>query len=120
MERQNILVCDDEEGVRKSAELILSDKYNIIYASSGREALGIIKNTPNIKAVLLDIKMPHISGIEILKEIKQQDKELPVIIVTGYQSFETAAEAIKYGASNYVVKPLESKTLLEALEKAVL
>ena len=119
MAKEKILICDDEEGVRKSLSLILSEKYSVVFAENGEEALQILKNSADIKVVLLDIKMPRKSGLDVLKEIKSHNKQLPVIIVTGYQSVETAAEVIKNGASNYIVKPFDSKVVLDIVRKTV-
>lgn len=116
MEKQKLLICDDEEGVRESLNLILSEKYNLAFAKNGDEAIQTLRSYPDIKAVLLDIKMPKKSGLDVLKEIKSLNPEVPVIIVTGYQSVETAAEAIKAGAANYIIKPFESKPVLEAIQ----
>ncbi|MFH1868669.1 MAG: response regulator [Candidatus Omnitrophota bacterium] len=119
MQKDKILICDDEEPVRKSLGLILSDRYDLIFAEGGNEALDILKTNLGIKMVLLDIKMPEKNGLAALKEIKSYNNEVAVIIVTGYQSIEAAAEAIKSGASNYIVKPLDSKNVLDTIEKSL-
>ncbi|NQT90106.1 MAG: response regulator [Candidatus Omnitrophica bacterium] len=114
-----ILICDDEEAVRESLGLILSEKYDLVFAKDGGELIQLLKATPDTKAILLDIKMPEKNGIEVLGEIRSFNSDIPVIISTGYQSVETAAEAIKAGACNYIVKPFETDAVLEALQKAV-
>lgn len=119
MQKKKILICDDEEGVRESLRLILSDRFDLVFAENGDKAIETLKSNPEITAVLLDIKMPERNGIEVLKEIRSCNDDVSVIIVTGYQSVETAAEAIKSGASNYIVKPFESKTVLETIEKTL-
>lgn len=119
MQKQKLLICDDEEGVRESLNLILSERYDLVFTENGEEAIQALKSYPDIKAVLLDIKMPRKSGLDVLKEIKSLDNEIPVIIVTGYQSVETAAEAIKAGAANYIIKPFESKPVLESVQKVL-
>lgn len=119
MQRQRLLICDDEEGVRESLRLILSEKYDLAFAENGQEAIRAIQSSPDMKAVLLDIKMPGKNGLEVLKEIKSFNNQMPVIIVTGYQSVEAAAEAIKAGASDYITKPLESRSVLGILQKAL-
>lgn len=119
MQKQKLLICDDEEGVRGSLSLILSENYDLVFAENGRQAVQALKSSPDIKAALLDIKMPGKNGLEVLKEIKSFNKEVPVIIVTGYQSVEAAAEAIKAGAANYIIKPLESKSVLETVQEVL-
>ena len=113
-----ILVCDDEEGIRESFKLILDEDYQLKFANNGLEALDMLKSfTPDL--MLLDIKMPKLHGMEILKEVKKLKPALPVIIVTGYQSVEMAQEAIKNGAADYIPKPFESKQILKAVQTAL-
>lgn len=119
MIKPGVLICDDEESVRESLKLILSKAYSLYFAASGEEAMQVLMAYPYIKTVLLDIKMPRRNGIEVLKDIRSYDSGISVVIITGYQSVETAAEAIREGASNYLVKPFESKTVLDIVAKAV-
>lgn len=113
--KPTILVCDDEEGIRESFKLILADTYHLKFANNGLQALDLLKDfTPDV--MLLDIKMPKVSGIEILKQIKKLKPSLPVIIVTGYQSVETAQEALKNGAADYIPKPFDTKHILNSIE----
>lgn len=119
MAKEKILICDDEENIRKSLKLILSDKYDTVVVGNGEEAIRRIYTDPDIKAVLLDIKMPGKNGLDVLKKIKSCNK-VSVVIVTGYQSVEAAAELAKAGATRYITKPFESEDVLEAVEKAIL
>ena len=113
-----ILVCDDEEGLRESFKLILSDHYQLRFAINGLDALEQLNTfTPDL--MLLDIKMPKLHGMEILKQVKQLKPTLPVIIITGYQSVEMAQEAIKNGAADYIPKPFDSKQILKAIEASL-
>jgi len=119
MLKEKILICDDEKGVRESLKLILSEKYNLLFAENSRDVMQLLNSVPDIKLILLDIKMPKKSGLEALKEIKSYNNAISVIIITGYQSVETAAETIKSGAANYIIKPFESKSVLEAVENVL-
>lgn len=114
MPKPIILICDDEEGIRESFKLILADSYELKFAHNGPEALEILKSL-NPSLMLLDIKMPKMHGLDILKEVKKAKPKLPVIIVTGYQSVEMAQEALKLGAADYIPKPFESKQILKAV-----
>ena len=110
--RKKILICDDEYGVRESLRLILEDGYDLDFASSGAEAARKVKNT-HFDGILLDIKMPAKDGLETLEEIREISTDIKVIIVTGYQSVETASKAVKLGAIDYITKPFESSEVLE-------
>ena len=116
--KHTLLICDDEEGLRESFKLILADTYNLRFANNGLQAIDLLKTfTPDV--LLLDIKMPKINGLEVLKQIKKLKPKLPVIIVTGYQSVETAQEALRNGASDYIPKPFESKQILKAVAQVL-
>ena len=117
--KQKILICDDEEGIRESLKLILEDDYELILTDGGEQCLDCLKNAKDIPMVLLDIKMPRNSGLEILAEIKQNYPQIKVIIITGYKSVETAAEATRLGASGYIVKPFKSDEILETVRRNV-
>lgn len=114
-----ILICDDERGTRESLKLILKDRYELSFAENGVEALSMLTAGAAPDLLLLDIKMPKIHGLEILKKIKAEKPKLPVMIVSGYQSTEIAKEALKAGACDYVPKPFESKTILSAVLSAL-
>ena len=107
-EKPRILICDDEEGIRESLNLILKDKYRLLFAKNGEECLNTLSKEKGIPLVLIDIKMPKQNGIEITKEIKRLHPEIKIIVVTGYASAEIAAEATSAGADDYIVKPFES------------
>ena len=116
--KPTILVCDDEEGIRESFKLILEEQYQLRFVTNGLEALELLKSSsPDL--MLLDIKMPKMHGMEILKQVKKLKPSLPVIIVTGYQSVEMAQEAIKNGAADYIPKPFESKDILKAIQATI-
>ena len=113
---KKILIIDDEEGIRESLRLILSDNYDLIVTDSGEQGLESLKNEESIGLVLLDIKMPKINGLDVLKEIKKQRPDVNVIMVTGYKSVDTAAEATKLGASSYIVKPFKADEILDSVK----
>ena len=114
---KKILICDDEEGIRESLNLILSEHFNLILVENGRQCLDTLKTAKDIGLVLIDIKMPQISGLDVLKQIKETQPSLPVIVVTGYKSVETATEAVRLGASGYIVKPFQSNEILATVRK---
>jgi len=117
MQTKKILICDDEEGIRESLKLILDEKYTLVVTDHGNQCLDVLKNDKDIGLVLLDIKMPQMSGLEVLEEVKKINPDVPVIIVTGYKSVETASEAVRLGATGYVVKPFKSDEILATANK---
>jgi DNA-binding NtrC family response regulator len=119
MRHKKILVCDDEKGVRESLSLILSDKYDVVFTQDADDALKQINTKKDIALILLDIKMPGKNGIEALKDMRSCGIGIPVIIITGYQSIEAVSEITRQGAADYITKPFDSKTVLEAVEKAL-
>lgn len=103
-----ILIVDDDKSVRYFLDLFLKKKgyQNVIAVESGQEALDIIKKE-DIKLVLLDVRMPGMDGIEVLRNIKQIRNETAVIMVTAFPDEEKAKEAIKEGAYDYIIKPFD-------------
>ena len=112
-----IMICDDEEGIRESLKLVLGDHYDLVAVDSGEQALHTLANAKDITTVLLDIKMPKVNGLDVLQEIKSKYPKVKIIMVTGYRSVETAAEASRLGASGYIIKPFKAEEILEAVKK---
>ncbi len=101
-----ILVVDDEKGNRDFFRLVLSEWYQVQTASSGESGLARIRaQSPDI--VLLDLKMPGMDGIEVLREIKKIDKNIVVVMLTAYGTMETARIAMRLGAYDYLTKPFD-------------
>ncbi len=114
----NILIVDDEIGPRESLRMILKPNYNVFTAENGNEAIKIIQQI-NIDVATLDLKMPGLSGIETLKEIKRIDPDIMVIIITGYGTLKSAIEAIRYGVFDYIPKPFNVPEIMCILDKAI-
>jgi two-component system response regulator HydG len=116
---QTILVVDDEQANRVTLERILSrEGYRVIHAPSGRTAMEVLRGRA-VDAVLTDLKMPGISGIDLLKAAKKLDPDLEVVVMTAYGTVETAVEAMKEGAYDFVSKPLKRIDLVRTLRKAL-
>lgn len=114
-----ILVIDDEKIVLNSCTRILSDEqYEIHTVQTGAEGLQKLKDE-KFDIVLTDLKMPEISGIEILKRIKEFYPGTIVIMMTGYSTVQTAVEAMRLGAYDYVPKPFTPEELVQAVDKAI-
>ncbi len=114
-----VLIVDDEEGIRESLKLILSDHYDLVVTDSGEQALRLVEGDPAIGLVLMDIKMPKVSGLDVLKAMKAKRPNLNVIMVTGYKAVETAGEAARLGAVGYIVKPFKSNEILQTVQKNI-
>jgi len=115
---RKILIIDDEEGnVRVLSMSLRSDGYDVVTAYSGEESLEVFhKESPDI--VLTDLKMPGMSGLEVLKQIKTSSPETEVIIITGHGDIDSAIEALQYGASDFINKPIRDEGLSIALKRA--
>ena len=104
--KPRILICDDERGVRESLKLILEREYHLAFATNGQEALEHLERQEADLAIL-DIKMPQLNGLEALRALKQLRPGLRILMITGYESGDVAAEAIQLGADDYLTKPFE-------------
>ena len=117
-EKANVLVVDDDLGPRESMRMILKPLHNVFIAEDGLSALQIIKEQP-IDLVTLDLRMPGMQGIDVLKEIKKFNPNIEVIIVTGFGSLKSATEAMKYGVKGYITKPYNLSEITSIVEKAI-
>lgn len=118
MDMDKILLIDDEEDILDVLSLSLrSDGYNVITAPSGEKGLEAFeKESPLI--ILTDLKMPGMDGLEVLKRIKNSNPDVEVIVVTGHGDMDSAIDALRYGASDFVNKPVREEALQIALKRA--
>ncbi|HUS73630.1 MAG TPA: sigma-54 dependent transcriptional regulator [Sedimentisphaerales bacterium] len=115
----NILIIDDEETMRDSCRQTLSrDGHGIEVAESGSKGLSLLE-AESFDLVILDLKMPGLSGMEVLKKIKQNDPEAMVIVITGYATVESAVEAMKRGAYDFIPKPFTPDSLRVIVKRAL-
>jgi DNA-binding NtrC family response regulator len=118
MQGQSILVVDDEPDMRLALTHALSRSGHVVEtACSGYEALEKFKRD-EFGLVITDVKMPEMSGMKVLEEVKELSPQIPVIMITGYGTVNNAVEAMKEGASDYILKPFDSETLDAAVKKA--
>lgn len=113
-----ILIVDDDEAFRSEFKELF-DEYDVVEASDGRSALRLLKPANDIGLILLDVNMPGISGIEVLKEIKKTDPDVGIIILTGYSSKDIAIKALKAHADDYIEKPIDLNKTKEIIEKTL-
>lgn len=113
-----LLVVDDEEGPRASLKIVFKNDFDVQLAANGKEALELAKSKSPAVAIL-DILMPGMSGVELLKELKALDEDMEVIMLTAYETLETARQALRFGAREYLNKPFDIPALRAAVNKAV-
>jgi two-component system, NtrC family, nitrogen regulation response regulator NtrX len=116
---KSVLVVDDEKSIRDSIRMILEyDKYDVQFAGDGPSALAKAAATV-FDVVLLDIKMAGMDGLRVLKSMKENSPELPVVMISGHGTIETAVEATKLGAFDFLQKPLDRERLLITVRNAI-
>lgn len=118
--RPVILTIDDDSIIRKSIRAYLEDhEYTVLEAENGRIGLELY-NTEQIDLILVDLRMPEISGLQVLSEVRRQNPDLPLIVISGGGGLDDVVEALRLGASDYLLKPLNDMSmLLHAIEKGL-
>jgi DNA-binding NtrC family response regulator len=118
--KANILIVDDEQVVRLShLRSLATADFDAAAAGSGAEALHLMDRYP-FEVVFLDLRMPDIDGIAVLKTIKRKWPDCEVIIITGYPTIDTAKQAVRLGAYHYLVKPVSPDDVVKAANAALL
>ncbi|MDH3567025.1 MAG: sigma-54 dependent transcriptional regulator, partial [Desulfobacteraceae bacterium] len=113
-----ILVVDDENGVRQSFNMVLKDKYNVLLAETGQEAMDIFRKN-SVDLILLDILLPDIDGLDLLSELVETDPNTDIIMVTAVNEIQSAVKAIKLGAYEYIIKPFVVDDVLTVIRRAL-
>lgn len=117
-EKPTLLIVDDEPGPRESLRIVFKDRYYCVLAPSGREGIEYAR-THTVDAAILDIKMPDLSGVDVLRELKEIDPDVECVMLTGYETIETARAAVRYGAADYLNKPFDVFSVREVLDKCI-
>ena len=116
---KTVLLADDDENLRRVLEFQLAEAgYKVLSAADGTEALDLFTNG-DTDCVITDLRMPKLSGLELLEKIKVLNPELPVIVITAFGEVETAVAAVKAGAFDYINKPFNRDDILLTLERAL-
>lgn len=113
-----VLVVDDEIGPRESLRAILKPEHQVLIATTGEQAIKVVEEAP-VDVVLLDLRMPGISGICVLERIKALNPDIEVILITGYASYETVLGALRLHAFDYIPKPFNIPELRNKVRLAV-
>lgn len=113
---ERILIVDDQFGIRILLnEILVKEGYTTFQAANGEEALKFLENDPHL--VLLDMKIPGMDGIEILKRMKKQNPDIRVVIMTAYGELDMIQEALDLGALTHIAKPFDIEEIRVAVKK---
>src|SRR6266404_4367330 len=118
VERPTWLIVDDEPGPRESLRIVFKDRYQCVTATCGREGIEYAR-AHTVDAAILDIKMPDLTGVDVLRELKEIDPDIECVMLTGYETIETARAAVRYGAADYLNKPFDVFSVRESVGKCM-
>ncbi len=114
-----ILIVDDEKKIRHILSIMLKLKgYHVQEAENGKQALMRLEKE-SFDVIITDLRMPEMDGFQLLEQVKSSDSPIPVIVITAYATIESAVEAMKKGAVDYITKPFEEEQIILAVEKAI-
>jgi two-component system response regulator YesN len=118
-----VFVVDDEEHVRKTVGLALAQGgYEVLEAADGEEAIAVIQSYPTgfpVHAIICDIDLPKVNGKDLIAFIRAKLPSVPVIVLTGYPDVQGATSLFKQGVVDYLIKPSQAQTLLDAVRRAI-
>ncbi|MEN6545809.1 MAG: response regulator, partial [Armatimonadia bacterium] len=118
MTKPLVLVIDDEVGPRESLRMILKNRYDVMLADGPEQGLKMAADArPDV--VFCDIKMPEMEGPEVLRRLKELDSEVQVALITAYAAVDTAQQAVRYGAIDYITKPFSVQDIMLVADRAV-
>jgi two-component system, sensor histidine kinase and response regulator len=116
--RRTLLVVDDELGPRQSLHMVFKDEYEVLLADGGEQAVDLARNhRPD--AAVLDIRMPGMNGVQVLAKLREIDPAIQVVMLTAYETVETARQALRLGACDYLTKPFDLATMRSAVATAM-
>lgn len=122
MRKKVLLVVDDEprsrEGIKKTILKESLEQYEVLTAPNAKEALETMDGE-KVNVLITDIKMPEMTGLDLLRKLKEKAKDPVVIVISAYSEFDYAHQALELGVVNYLLKPIPKKKLMEAVEKAI-
>ncbi len=119
MSEYKILVVDDEAKMRRLLEILLKQMgYDVYQAENGHKALVVLSEL-NVDLIITDLKMPQLDGLGLIRKLHEQNSDIPIIVITAYGTVETAVEAMKYGACDYIVRPFELETVEAAVKRTL-
>lgn len=117
--QKSILIVEDEKIVREGLARALSHNYKTYMAANGREAMEILNKNNDIRVVISDLKIPEVDGLDLMEKIRTLNKKIDVIFVTAFFSIESAVNAMRKGAFDYMTKPVDLKKLHTTIQNAI-
>lgn len=120
MEKSSLLVVEDDQDLNEViCEIVGTAVPHVISAKDGKEALEKIRSDKSIRAILSDINMPNMSGIELLKALRSEFNPIPFVVLTAYGDPNTMRQAVQYNATDFLDKPFTDEELIEVIKKAM-
>ena len=113
-----LLIVDDEAGPRTSLRFVFKDQFNCVTTTGGVEGLEYARSNP-VDIAILDVRMPDMSGVEVLRELKALNPDIECVLLTGYETLESARAALHYGAAEYLNKPFDVFNIREVIERCL-
>ena len=118
-EKMQVLIVDDEPNLRKILSAQLSrDGYDVMTAEDGEQGLAMLREH-HIDVVITDLKMPKVDGMQLLRDALREDPDLPIVMITAHGTIDTAVEALKIGAFDYLTKPFDKEEVRQIVAKAM-
>src|SRR3954469_22766224 len=118
-EKKQVLIVDDEPNLRKILAAQLSrDGYDVLTADDGEQGLSMLREH-HIDMVITDLKMPKVDGMTLLREALREEPDLPIVMITAHGTVDTAVEALKLGAFDYLTKPFDKDEVRQVVAKAL-
>ncbi len=116
-----ILIVDDEKLERSGIKFLLKrekEEFRILEAANGKDALGVLTSN-HVDILFSDVKMPYMSGLELVRQVRETDKDMEIVIFSGYNDFSYAREALRYGVVDYVLKPVDPAEFAKTLSRVI-
>ena len=119
MKKEKILIIDDEDFILQlSSDILIKSQYNVETASDGRQGIDLIDRN-EFDLILTDIKMPNITGLDVIRHVRVNNKEIPIIVITGHGTLDIAIDSLRLGAQGFILKPFTPTELRNAVTEAL-
>jgi DNA-binding NtrC family response regulator len=119
MKKKSILIVDDEPNIRNMLTRYLSREYDVHVAADGQEAFDTVSENNDIELILSDVKMPHMDGLELFSKVQESKKDIKTIFITGTSTVQSAVDAMRKGAFDYLTKPVDVSRLESSIKEAL-